>query len=163
MESIKDLYFKTYGDNPYEENQNEIPELFTTETRKTIRYYMDKVGGRNQMIEAIHDVIECFDFEKVHRVMRFLNWGWAFTNNKVPSVTQIKEQLLEMLFDVFEYGYNENAAQYQMDTAGFFVEYTIVSNEEAEKYEAYNFEDDDFKNRVIINVFFSIGDYHGGY
>jgi len=37
--------------------------------------------------EVVEQVLRDFDFEKIKRVMDFLNWKWS--DGKVPTVTQI--------------------------------------------------------------------------
>lgn len=39
---------------------------------------------------AIEEILNEFDFEKVHRVMQFLDWRW-YPNNKVPSIASLKQ------------------------------------------------------------------------
>lgn len=37
----------------------------------------------------IQEIIECFEFEKIHKVMTFLNWQWR--DEGVPSLEKIKQ------------------------------------------------------------------------
>ena len=43
--------------------------------------------------------MERFDFEKVHKVMKFLNWKWAMSSNgyDVPSIEDLRAWALHQL------------------------------------------------------------------
>ena len=47
----------------------------------------------------IPTIIERFDFEKVHKVMTFLNWRWAMTSAgyAVPSVAELRSEAIRLL------------------------------------------------------------------
>lgn len=70
----------------------------------------------------IDEVMDNFNFQRVHEVMKFLNWTWAF-DPVPPSVDQIKEFLLNYL---------ESAAQedgaYEVSCGGFIVRKTADNN-----------------------------------
>ena len=40
--------------------------------------------------ELIDEVIENFDFNKCHRVMKYLKWTWAFDRD-VPTIDRLRE------------------------------------------------------------------------
>ena len=44
----------------------------------------------------IAEIIENFNFTKVHRVMKFLNWRWG-VDNTIPTIGQIVVQAYEKL------------------------------------------------------------------
>ena len=46
--------------------------------------------------KAIREIMEEFDFEKVHKVMLILNWWWADTG-KPPTVGELRERAEELL------------------------------------------------------------------
>ena len=50
-------------------------------------------------MEKINEVIEYFDFEKVHKVMEYSNWTWFDNGGKVPSVEELKKEAYRLLFD----------------------------------------------------------------
>ena len=52
------------------------------------------------MEELIDKIIENFNFEKVHKVMQTLNWGWMRSDVEVPSVGQLVLCAKELLQDV---------------------------------------------------------------
>lgn len=50
----------------------------------------------------IEEVIENFDFVKVHKVMESLNWTWANnkkSKNKIPSIKRMKKRVRELYED----------------------------------------------------------------
>ena len=49
-----------------------------------------------KMKENIDKMINNFDFEKVHKVMSFLDWRW-YPLNVVPSIDELKKQARELL------------------------------------------------------------------
>ena len=50
--------------------------------------------------EKINEVLEEFDFEKVHEVMNFLKWKWADNNDtmSIPSHYRIIEEAKRLLY-----------------------------------------------------------------
>jgi hypothetical protein len=58
------------------------------------------------MAESIREqyryIIANFDFEKVHKVMEFLNWEWR--EQGVPNIPQLKETAMMLLDTVCEKG-----------------------------------------------------------
>lgn len=47
---------------------------------------------------TIEEVIENFDFVKVHKVMESLNWTWV-NKNKIPSIKKMKKHVRELYED----------------------------------------------------------------
>lgn len=41
--------------------------------------------------------MDFLDFEKIHRVMEALNWGWVDTGGEVPEVWEIRQFLRKLL------------------------------------------------------------------
>lgn len=41
--------------------------------------------------------MDFLDFEKIHRVMEALNWGWVDTEGEVPEVWEIRQFLRKLL------------------------------------------------------------------
>ena len=54
------------------------------------------------MKEKIEQIMENFDFEKVHKVMVALEWEWHFGQggSGIPSVWALKKKAMELLSDV---------------------------------------------------------------
>lgn len=51
--------------------------------------------------KQIETVMKNFNFERVHKAMKHLNWKWAFVaeEDRVPSLMEIKNQARKMLKD----------------------------------------------------------------
>lgn len=74
--------------------------------------------------ELINEVLDNFDFEKVHKVMTFLDWKWTSLSdatNEVPSIAKLDrsaQQYLEMAYDgLAEASYEDN--EYMVGSGGF--------------------------------------------
>jgi hypothetical protein len=65
----------------------------------------------DRMEEHIDEVMRCFDFERVHEIMKFLNWKWFSPRRcsndscreEIPSIQRLREQALELLHEAVEY------------------------------------------------------------
>lgn len=61
-------------------------------------------------------ILDNFDFERVHKVMAFLDWKWFTVDGyKVPSIEQMKESCRE-LFEEMKDKETDN-----MSSGGFYV------------------------------------------
>jgi hypothetical protein len=49
----------------------------------------------------LQDIIDNFDFDRVHNVMDYLNWQWA-TCSGVPTIEELKEKAISLLRDASE-------------------------------------------------------------
>lgn len=47
----------------------------------------------------IQDIMEDFDFQKVHDVMEKLDWKWAMSKNGVPTIDEMKAEAKRLLID----------------------------------------------------------------
>lgn len=47
----------------------------------------------------IQDIMEDFDFQKVHDVMEKLDWKWAMSKNGVPTIDEMKHEAKRLLID----------------------------------------------------------------
>ena len=54
------------------------------------------------MNNKIREIVENFDWEKVNKVMKCLNWRWAFskTENQIPSIGELVLQGIRLLEEV---------------------------------------------------------------
>lgn len=52
-------------------------------------------------LNKIEDIMDNFDFNKVHDVMKMLKWQWGLstTNDKVPSVEELEDEARRLLVD----------------------------------------------------------------
>ena len=56
-----------------------------------MRYYQD----------YIDDILDNFEFERMHKVMKYLDWKWATTSG-VPSVSDLRRKARSLLKDTIE-------------------------------------------------------------
>lgn len=76
--------------------------------------------------ELINEVLDNFDFERVHKVMTFLDWKWISLSegtNEVPSIARMvrsAQQYLSMAYDgLAKASHGDN--QYMVGCGGFEV------------------------------------------
>lgn len=88
-------------------NQNEMHKLITGQ----------------DLDQQIQDMLCCFDFEKVHKVMKFLDWKWASsrTENGVPSVSELMLKARELIYSSIAGISNRSDPNYFVMTGGFKV------------------------------------------
>lgn len=79
-----------------------------------------------KIITLICNIIEEFDFEKVHNVMKFLNWEWHDTG--VPDVKELKAQATELLNDAYEGSLKNANKTWNISTGGFLATVSIEAN-----------------------------------
>jgi len=71
--------------------------------------------------KALDNVMDWFDFEKVHRTMRFLRWNWASAEDGTPCIGEIREMARALLTRSIELGQG-------IGTGGFQVTYSPQNN-----------------------------------
>lgn len=90
--------------------------------------------------KAIENIIENFDFDKVHKVMTFLNWGWATVEEGgIPSIGKLIIHSQKYLSDVFDMC-TRTKKDYYTGTGGFFVEAQYNNEENCCDYLKLRFE-----------------------
>ena len=52
--------------------------------------------------KALDNIMDWFDFEKVHKTMRSLRWEWLGTVEGIPCLGEIKERARELLTNSIE-------------------------------------------------------------
>ena len=111
----------------------------------SIETFLTNSRDINQRNKIINDIIESFDFEKIHNVMEFLNWTWYDAENGVPCVKELECKLMDMLNTLFKEKCNS------VNTGGFFVSYQVYPPIEDEPL--------DFEHCVAVEVKFCLEDY----
>lgn len=110
----------------------------------------DVIGLQKKFQELIDDVMDNFNFHKVHKVMKFLNWTWGFSANGVPEIYELKETarrlLNECLYDLIQHGEDT----WNISTGGFCVRATNYKDAEVE-------DDDSF--RLSLKLSFELEDW----
>ena len=69
--------------------------------------------------KTVDEILDCFDFEKVHKVMRFLNWTWGF-NHESPEIYELRKKA-RYLIKIVVSNLNTNTPEYETGTGGFSV------------------------------------------
>jgi len=74
--------------------------------------------------KQIEEILECFDFYKVHKCMKALKWKWAFIASEqkhggVPTVEQIKEYAHQLLIKSLE---GIDKEDFYIGSGGFYAE-----------------------------------------
>lgn len=52
--------------------------------------------------EMIEDMMDCFDFQQVHKCMTALEWGWHTLNYRVPEEWEIRKAARKLMQSVPE-------------------------------------------------------------
>jgi hypothetical protein len=70
--------------------------------------------------KAIDDIVDNFDWEKVHKTMVALDWKWAMEegDTEIPSVGQLFRCAVGLLHDAYD-GAEKNQINYSVRTGGF--------------------------------------------
>lgn len=74
--------------------------------------------------ELIDEVMDNFDFGKVAKAMKALNWVWATTDFDVPEEPDIRKQVRELLNLVYDAAVRTEG-DYTVGTGGFEATYVI--------------------------------------
>ncbi len=84
------------------------------------------------LYDQIPEVMERFDFQKVHRVMEFLDWRWT-SYGAVPPLSALESTAYQLLNDaVREYLADPHPSGMSVSTGGFTAE-VITYRSGAEK------------------------------
>ena len=76
----------------------EVLNIFNEELNRGIQ---GEICLQPQCTPAVGEVIENFDFEKVHEVMKMLNWKWDGNNpGELPTIPTV-EKMKEVVMDLF--------------------------------------------------------------
>lgn len=77
--------------------------------------YVDHINGRTQVQDKIDEIMDNFDFEKVHKTMDVLEWTWA--GEGVPEVPSLRARARQLLKEAC---FIENKSNYSMCSTGGF-------------------------------------------
>lgn len=69
--------------------------------------------------EAINDIIENFNWERVHITMEVLNWTWHDSEGKVPTIGMLFRCATGLLHTAFD-GAESEKSDYSVGTGGFY-------------------------------------------
>jgi hypothetical protein len=59
------------------------------------------INTNEELKQGILDIIECFDFDKVHKYMTDINWTW-YHEGGVPSIPELKRTAVRLLVEAVE-------------------------------------------------------------
>lgn len=79
---------------------------------------MDTVSIDEETQNEINEVLDCFDFEKVHKVMVFLDWHWASLNG-VPKIYDLRQKARRIIEDAIKSVLNTKTGSCSIETGGF--------------------------------------------
>ena len=102
------------------------------------------------MFKAIHELLECFDFKTLAKVMKYLKWEWATDNGmRTPNEKEVERMLLEIILDTIKKECGGSS------TAGFYFYYEIDPPLLGEP--------DDFDHCVSLHAMFCLDEYHSNW
>lgn len=56
--------------------------------------------------EIVDEVMDFLEFEKIHKVMKFLNWEWA-PENRIPEIYELRRFVRELINDLIDKNLSE--------------------------------------------------------
>ena len=84
-----------------------------------VTYVRQDSDERESFIEqSLTEIISNFNFDKVQKVMEFLNWSWTTSENPIPCVRELKECASPLLIKCYDYCIT-NKSQFETGTGGF--------------------------------------------
>ena len=72
--------------------------------------------------EQIDEIMDNFDFNKVAKVMDFLDWRWYLKEYRVPEESEIRKNVRMYLSKTYDYGEGQGR-KYETKTGGFTYSY----------------------------------------
>lgn len=133
-------------DMMFNKNSKKTDDSFVEDDMvRDIDYYLNKPGGKEQMLEIVHDFVENCNYNDIHKAMVALDWYWAtLPDNGIPTEEDLKADLLDKFLRLFEEKCD------RLSSGGFTVGYNIV--------ERHPYEPDDFEHCVDVYYYFAVDD-----
>ena len=82
--------------------EGSIKELVNALNNSRLKNDMTKDSSESPLSESdqakVDDIMNRFDFSKVHRVMEMLGWKWAYSKG-VPTIDEIRAEAKRLLVD----------------------------------------------------------------
>lgn len=78
-------------------NQQELKQLQTLLNKMNPMHPTDVTHMFDPVNKMIDDIIENFDFNRVEKTMRYLNWTWGGFSGMPPDVFELKAQARDLL------------------------------------------------------------------
>ena len=127
------------------------------ENQLSIKYYLDKESSREQIQDIIDDIIDNFDFEKVHKVMEFLNWQYwddSVKGQHVPDIHELRAAARRRIKDALREIEKTNQLRMTYDSGGFVATVEIDPD---------NIENEDLKKHIFISLSFVLEGWNNYY
>ena len=82
-----------------------------------------------ELEDKFEEILDEFDFRKVHKVMEQLNWRWSFLEGRfeVPKISEMKKECRRLFYSVIEAIAENNSKEENLSCGGFTV--TVYDNE----------------------------------
>lgn len=92
----------------------------------------------NHAVKMLVETLNNFDFEKVEKVMEFLDWRWVSANGQVPDRYTIQDEAFRMLIDCYHKYWDDTDRRetpYCISSGGLEASYEyFYDNDVNEKY-----------------------------
>lgn len=114
---------------------------------KTLKEYTSTKEGKEQLEKKIERILKDFDFEKVHEVMKYLNWKWylfEIDDMGIPYIRNLKNVAERLLRSAVS-----SPTEYGRSATGGFVAEAVVIHDIGE-------DPDDFENAVDLSLLFYV-------
>lgn len=76
---------------------------------------------------AINDIVENFNWEKVHKTMKALDWTWYDSGGETPTIGALFRCATGLLHDAYD-GAERFKADYRTGTGGFYARALVDDN-----------------------------------
>lgn len=117
-----------------------------------IEPFLTDPKNMGQIVETTHELLNSFEYDRVAKVMKFLNWTWATCENKegvytssVPDKDRLKAEVQRLLNCLLE------SRCHQISTGGITIGYKI--------YEPLEGEPINFRNCVDLYAYFALTEF----
>ena len=148
---------------------------------KTLKEYLDAPGGRKQMQSDIDEILRWMDFEKIAKVMDFLDWGWVEEDGKdmegrrlvakegyttyIPTEKDIMLKAKNIIDYTVESALEAEAKgeferHYEVDSGGFICELDIIDDDMRKNFWGEDVPDD-YEHSVDICLKFVLEEAMG--
>ena len=73
--------------------------------------------------EDLMDVLDAIEFQKIHKVMHYLDWWWATEDGScVPDIRTLRKTARSLLTEACKQALNNEGGEYMTATGGFRAE-----------------------------------------
>ena len=100
--------------------------------------------------QNLFDTATTLDYDKIHRVMDFLNWTWYDTSEDVPEPCEIREKAHKMLREAYDIFWEEYSKDGSLEECFFSCGGIKAS------YRYYDDDDVNDNDRDCFNLLFAI-------